>query len=105
MLDSKLNFDIHLIENFSVVNNSIALLRKLGFSIPRKSLISTTKAFLRPHLNYHDVVYDKPCIEKLIDTLELIHYNATLAVTDAIRGTSKEKLFNELGLEYFKDRR
>ena len=31
--------------------------------------------------------------------LESLQHNAALAITDAIRGTSKEKLYNELGLE------
>ena len=38
--------------------------------------------------------------ESIIDTLESIQYNATLEITGAIKGTSKEKLYNELGLEY-----
>lgn len=42
-------------------------------------------------------LYEKPCNEKLIDTLESTQYNATLA--------SKEKFHNKLGLEYIRDRR
>ena len=34
--------------------------------------------------------------------MEFIQYNSALAVTDTIRGTSTEKLYNELGLEAFK---
>ena len=37
--------------------------------------------------------------------VESVHYNATLTVTGAIKGTAKEKLYNELGLEYLGDRR
>ena len=68
-------------------------------SIPRKPLLSIYKTFLRPHLDYCDVIYDKSHNEKFTDTLESIQYNAAL---------SKErlkKLYNELGLEYLKDRR
>ena len=104
MLHSKLNFDIHLKEKISIANNVIALLRKLRYSIPRKSMLSICKAFLRPHLDYCDVIYDKPRNEKFIGTLESIQYNATLAITGTIKGTSKEKLYNELGLEYLRDR-
>ena len=104
MLDSKLYFDRHLKEKISIVNNGIALLRKLRYSIPRKSLLSIYKIFLRSHLDYCGVIYDEPRNEKFIDTLESIQYNATLAITGAIKGTSKEKLYNELGLEYLIDR-
>ena len=82
----------------------MVLLRKLRHSIPRKPLLSIYKTFLRPHLDYCDI-YDKPHNEKFIDTIESIQYNAALTITGAIKGTSKEKLFNELGLEYLKDRR
>ena len=39
------------------------------------------------------------------DKIEFIEYNAVLAITGAIRGTSREKLYQELGLESLKDRR
>ena len=37
--------------------------------------------------------------------LESLQYNAALAITGVIRGTSKEKLYNELGLESLQNRR
>ena len=37
--------------------------------------------------------------------LESIQYNAALAITGAIRGTSKTKLYKELALEFLKSRR
>ena len=36
---------------------------------------------------------------------ESVQYNAALAITGCIRGTSREKLYNELGLESLSDRR
>ena len=58
---------------------------------------------MRPRLDYCDVNYDKSRNKKLEDTLESIQYNATLAVAGAIKGTSKEKLYHELGLEYLRE--
>ena len=37
--------------------------------------------------------------------LESIQYNANLVITGAIRGTSKEKIYQELGLESLQLRR
>ena len=37
--------------------------------------------------------------------MESIQYNAALAITGAIRGTSREKLYQELGLELLRKRR
>ena len=51
------------------------------------------------------VIYDKPRNEKFVDTLKSIQYNATVAIAGAIKGISEEKLYNELGLEYLRDRR
>ena len=56
MFDPKLNFDMHLKGKFSIINNGIALLRKLRHSIPRKPLLSIYKTFLKPHLDYCDVL-------------------------------------------------
>ena len=42
---------------------------------------------------------------RLSDKIESVQYDAALAITGAIRGTSKEKLYQELGLESLKDRR
>ena len=64
VFDPKLKFDIHLKGKFSVLNNGIALLRKLKHSTPRKPLLSIYKTFLRPHLDYCNVIYDKPHNEK-----------------------------------------
>ena len=40
-----------------------------------------------------------------IKKLESIQYDAALAITGAIRGTSSEKLYQELGLESLQQRR
>ena len=37
--------------------------------------------------------------------IECLQYNAALSITDAIRGSSKEKLFQELGIKYLSSRR
>ena len=52
-----------------------------------------------------DVIYDQPNNNRLSEKIESIKYNAALAITGAIRGTSREKLYQELGLESLKDRR
>ena len=61
--------------------------------------------FVRPHLDYADIIYDRPNNEPFKSKLESIQYNAALAITGAVRGSSMEKLFSELGFEYLADRR
>ena len=52
-----------------------------------------------------DVVYDQPSNNAFSNQLATVQYNAALAITGAIKGTSREKLYQELGLEYLQQRR
>ena len=47
----------------------------------------------------------EPLMNHFTKNLEFILYNAAIALTVAIRGTSSEKLFQELGLESLKSGR
>ena len=49
-------------------------------------------------------MYDKPNNETFINKTEKAQYDAALAITGAIRGTSREKLYAEIGLESLKFR-
>ena len=104
-LDQKLKFSEHIDDKISKITKGINVLRKLCLVLPRSSLLTIYKSFIRPHLDYADVVYDQPNINSLSEKIESIQYNAALAITGAIRGSSKEKLYQELGLESLKDRR
>ena len=42
---------------------------------------------------------------KAIHYIESIQYKIALAITTAIRGTSRKKIYSELGLESLQDRR
>ena len=82
------------------VNKTIGLLlQKLQSLLPRSALIIINKAFVRPHLDYGDIIFDEGCNASFHQKLELFQYNACLAIARAIRGTSKEKLYQELELE------
>ena len=67
-------------------------------------MLTVFKSFIRPHLDYGDIIYDQAYIS-FHQKLESIQYNSALAITGAIRGTSTEKLYNELGLETLEKRR
>ena len=80
------------------------MLKKLSNYFPSHSLVTFYKAFIRPHLDYAHI-YDKPHKKYTCSKIQSLQYNATLAFTGAIRGSSKEKLFQELGLEHLRSRR
>ena len=87
------------------ISKTIGLLLKLQNLLPRAALITIYKAFIRPHLDYGDILYDQAYNMSFHQKLESIQYNACLAITGAIRGTSKEKLYQEIGLEFLQLRR
>ena len=104
-LDCKLNFEEHLKTIVNKINKTIGLLRKFQNFLPRKSLLTIYKSFTRQHLDYGDIIYHQTCNTYFHQRLESLQYNARLAITGTIRITSKEKLYNELGLESFQNRR
>ena len=61
-LDSKLDFDGHIKGVFDTTSKSIGLIRKLRNFLPRPSLLQMCKSFVRPHLDYGDIIYDKAFI-------------------------------------------
>ena len=91
ILDFKLTFEEQLNNVLAKVNKAIGFLRKLRNSLPRTTLITVYKAFIQPHVDYGDVLYDQAFNNLFKEKLESIQYNACLALTRAIRGTSKEK--------------
>ena len=103
-LDSKLNFSEHLKTIFQKTNKTIELIRKLLTLHPKAPLITIHKWFIRPQLDYGDMVYDQTFNMSFQQKMGTIQYNAALAITDAIRCSSREKLYQELDLETIQQR-
>ena len=83
--------------------------------LPLKSLNQMYKSLVLSHLDYCDIIFHIPPVMKepplglslsdLMETLERVQYQAGLAVTGAWKGTSRVKLYDELGWESLSDRR
>ena len=71
----------------------------------RDSLVTTYKSFIRPHLDYADVIFDKSSDATFSNRIESAQYNAFLSITGTIRGTSKAKLYQEFGFETMQEKR
>ena len=104
-LDPKLSFDEHIQCILIKTRKIIRLIRNLQQIIPRAALLTIYKSFLRAHLDYGDIIYDLAFDESFQNKLESVQYDAALAITGAIRGSSRAKLYQELGLEPLKSRR
>ena len=104
LLNDKLSYEHHLKSALNKIKKTIGLLCKFHQILPRQSFITIYKSFIRPHLDYGDIVYDRAFNESFHKNLESIQCNAAITITGAIRGTSSEKLFQELSIESLKSR-
>ena len=104
-LDERLNFKMHTETVLCKIKKGISIIKKLRHTLPRTSLLTIYKAFLRPHIDYGDIIYNQPSNESFCGKLESVQYKAALAITGAIQLISREKILIELGLELLKSRR
>ena len=105
VLDSMLNFESHVNQKIKKCNKLVGVIRRLSVHLPRTALLTIYKSFIRPNLDYGDILYDKPKNENFQNKLEKVQYRACLAITNAIQGTSKDRLYDELGLYSLTNRR
>ena len=75
---------------------------RLSIILSRKILLKIYKSFVRPNLDYADIIYDKPFNESFKRKIEMIQYKAALVIAGA---TFRDRLYQELGLESLADRR
>ena len=85
------------------------MLRFLSKYLPRHTLNEMYKLYVRPHLDYGDVIYHLPqnicefsqtvTLTNSMEKLESVQYSAALAITGAWKGTSRQKIYDELGWE------
>ena len=80
------------------------LIEKSSIHLPREALLRIYKSFVRPNLDYGDIIFDKPNNESFKSKIESIQYKTCVAITGAIQGTSRERLYRELGLESLSNR-
>ena len=60
--------------------------------------------YVRPHLDYGDVIYHDQ-IKESMQLLESVQYQAALIVTGCWKGSSRIKVYKDLGWECLSDRR
>ena len=108
VLDSKLSFQSHIREAILKARRGTGIIRYISKYVSRNVLDQVYKLYVRPHLDYGDIIYhryDPEMILNVTKRLEQTQYHAALAVTGAWRGTNKQKLYDELGWEELYHRR
>ena len=71
----------------------MGLLRKFQQILPVSFLLTIYKIFIRIELDYAEIIYDQAYNLAFHDKLESVHYNACLAINDAIRSISTTKIY------------
>ena len=71
-LDSNLNFNTHIDQKIKKCNKMIGLIRRLSVNLPRNAFLTTHKFFIRPHLDYGDILYDKPSNDNFQSKMEKV---------------------------------
>ena len=104
-LDEELTFKHHINENINKTNKGIGTIRKLNNVLPCHALLTVYRSFVRPDLDYGDVIYDQAENESVSCKIERVQHNVSLTVAGAIIGISQEKLCQELGLESLRTRK
>ena len=115
IFEPKLTFSRHINDKMSIANKMIGILRHLSKFLPIQTLDQMYKALVRSHLDYCDIIYHIPAklnpppigltLSTLMEKVEQIQYKAALAITGAWRGSSRAKIYEELGWETLSDRR
>ena len=115
ILDSKLTFAKHISQKISIARKGIGIIKYMSSYAPTKTLDQIYEIFVRPHMDYCDIIYHLPrststfdCpinLNFMMQSLESIQYQAALAVSGAWKGSSTTKLYEELVWESLSDRR
>ena len=79
----------------SRVYKSTGFLRYFFNKLPKQALVTKYNAFIRTHVDYGDIVYYKPNNKAYINKSEKAQCDAVLPINGEMRGTSREKLFDE----------
>ena len=92
-IHEKLDFNAHIKEKISKAYRGIDIIKKLQSKLPRNALLTIYKFFIRPQLDYADILFDQPTNDSFCKKPESVEYNDVLAITGAIKGTSKVNLY------------
>ena len=102
-LDTRLNFSKHIREALIKASKGNSLLKYLSKYVSRKVLDLCYKLYIRPHLDYGDVIYHNQRTD-LMNLIEQVQYKAALIVSGCWQGTSRAKLYDELGWKSLSER-
>ena len=103
-LSSSLSWREHILNIYEKGSKRLNVLKGIKYQVGRDTLRALYKYLVRPLMEYADVVWSG-CSDTESDLLDSVQYEAGKIVTDAMKGTSRQRLMCELGWEELKTRR
>ena len=105
-LSNDLSWKTHVYNIGKKAYNCIGILRPLKFKVDRATLETLYKSFIRPVLEYGDIIWHIPADHRhVLDILERVQLEAARLVTGATRRCPTEALYREVGWEKLASRR
>ena len=104
ILNKTCSWHEHINEISSKAWKRINILRKLKYQLDRSTLQTIYFSFIRPILEYADIVWDS-CTQYEKNELEKIQVEAAMIVTGATRSCSNKKILEEAGWDSLETRR
>ena len=101
---SDARWDEHIRKIYEKAAFKLNVLRMLKYDLDRKSLLRFYISYIRPTLEYADVVWDN-ISQRNVDLLESIQLDACRIITGLRKGTSHDILYQECGLCSLAERR
>ena len=119
LLHQKLSFDPHLDKKIKEARQGVGLMKQIYPYVPRAALETVYKMYIRPHLDYCDIIFHVPyrdnpaflsepndeSLNNLMQKIESVQYDAALSATGAWRGSPRQELYENLGWESLNLRR
>jgi hypothetical protein len=102
-ISNDLTWKDHINEMVDKANRRLGILRSLKYKLDRLSLERIYMGFIRPLLEYGDIIWDSP--SEALNALERVQLNAARIVTGATARCSSEGLYRETGWEPLSSRR
>ena len=93
----------HIKEQVLNAMKGVSLLKFVCY-VDRNVLDLSYKMYIRPHLDYGDVIFHNQRMD-LMELIERVQYKAALIVSGCWQGTRRDKLYDELGWKSLSDRR
>ena len=115
-----MTFQSHVIEKINKTKKTIGIIKHLSKYFPLRTHILMYKSLVRPHFDYCDFIFHTPTpnngifdnndpnnesFPALMKKFESVQYQAVLAITGTWKGTSRVKIYEQLGLARLSDRR